>query len=36
VASIRYLDQFLKQNSNWLITERKLMVGWTDKRASKP
>lgn len=34
VASIRYLDQFVKQNGRWLFSERKLMVDWTDTRNS--
>ena len=34
VASIRYLDQFVKQDGSWLFAERKLMVDWTDTRAS--
>ncbi|GLS18490.1 hypothetical protein GCM10007874_15070 [Labrys miyagiensis] len=36
VASIRYLDQFVKQDGAWLFAERKLMVDWTDTRASAP
>ena len=34
VASIRYLDTFAKQDGGWLFAERKLMVDWTDTRAS--
>jgi ketosteroid isomerase-like protein len=34
LASIRYLDQFVKMDGQWLFTERKLMVDWTDSRAS--
>ncbi|WP_413992862.1 nuclear transport factor 2 family protein [Labrys okinawensis] len=36
IASIRYLDQFVKQKGTWLFAERKLMVDWTDTRASAP
>ena len=36
VASIRYLDQFVKQDGSWLFAERKLMVDWTDTRGSMP
>jgi hypothetical protein len=36
VASIRYLDQFVKQDGAWLFAERKLMVDWTDTRISVP
>jgi ketosteroid isomerase-like protein len=34
VASIRYLDTFVKQDGAWLFAERRLMVNWTDTRAS--
>jgi ketosteroid isomerase-like protein len=36
LASIRYLDQFVKQQGAWLFAERKLMVDWTDTRPSTP
>jgi ketosteroid isomerase-like protein len=36
IASIRYLDRFVKQHGAWLFAERKLMVDWTDTRASAP
>jgi ketosteroid isomerase-like protein len=36
LASIRYLDRFVKQDGVWLFGERKLMVDWTDTRASTP
>jgi hypothetical protein len=32
VASIRYLDSFIKTNGRWLFSERKLMVDWTETR----
>ena len=34
VASIRYLDEFVKQHGRWLFAERKLMVNWIDTRPS--
>ena len=34
VASIRYLDTFVKQDRAWLFAERRLMVNWTDTRPS--
>jgi ketosteroid isomerase-like protein len=34
VASIRYLDQFIKQDGQWLFAERRLMVNWIDTRPS--
>ena len=36
LASIRYLDQFVKQQGAWLFAERKLMVDWVDTRTSVP
>ena len=36
VASIRYLDEFVKQDGQWLFAERRLMVNWIDTRPSKP
>src|SRR6266478_870207 len=32
IASIRYLDEFLKQDGQWLFAERRLMVNWTETR----
>jgi hypothetical protein len=32
VASIRYLDAFVKQECRWLFSERKLMVDWIETR----
>jgi ketosteroid isomerase-like protein len=34
VASIRYLDTFVKRDGSWLFAERRLMVNWTDTRPS--
>ena len=34
IASLRYLDQFVKQDGTWLFAERKLLVDWTDTRNS--
>jgi hypothetical protein len=36
VASIRYIDRFVKRNGAWLFSERKLMVDWTETRNSNP
>ncbi len=36
IASIRYLDQFVKQDGGWLFAERRLMVDWTETRPSTP
>jgi ketosteroid isomerase-like protein len=36
VASLRYLDQFARQNGKWLFAERRLLVDWTDTRVSTP
>jgi ketosteroid isomerase-like protein len=33
IASIRYLDVFVKQHGDWLFAERKLMVDWTETRS---
>src|SRR5579859_4525093 len=35
VASIRYLDEFVKQDGQWLFAERRLMVNWIDTRPSR-
>jgi len=32
VASIRYLDRFVKLDGRWLFAQRKLMVDWIDNR----
>ena len=34
--SIRYLDSFVKTDGSWLISERKLIIDWTDRRPSRP
>jgi hypothetical protein len=34
VASIRYLDEFVRQDGQWLFAERRLMVNWVDARPS--
>ncbi len=34
VASIRYLDEFVKQGGQWFFAERRLMVNWIDTRPS--
>jgi ketosteroid isomerase-like protein len=36
IASIRYLDAFVKQDGEWLFAERRLMVDWTETRPSTP
>ena len=32
VASIRYLDQYVKQEGSWYFAERRLLVDWTETR----
>jgi ketosteroid isomerase-like protein len=34
IASIRYLDELVKQDGQWLFAERRLMVDWTETRPS--
>jgi hypothetical protein len=36
VASLRYLDTFVKTDGSWLFAERKLYVDWTETRSSHP
>jgi ketosteroid isomerase-like protein len=36
IASIRYLDEFTKQDGDWFFAERRLMVDWTETRPSTP
>ena len=33
VASLRYLDTFVKTDGTWLCSERLLYVDWADERA---
>ena len=36
VASLRFLDTFVKSDGTWLFAERKLYVDWTETRSSRP
>ncbi|MFF2616753.1 MULTISPECIES: nuclear transport factor 2 family protein [unclassified Kitasatospora] len=36
IASIRYLDRFVKRDGEWFFAERRLMVDWTETRPSTP
>jgi hypothetical protein len=36
VASLRYLDTFVKTDGVWLIAERNLYVDWTETHSSPP
>jgi SnoaL-like domain len=36
LASLRYLDQFVKLDGAWYFAERRLLVDWTDTRISQP
>ncbi|MFE3292130.1 nuclear transport factor 2 family protein [Rhodococcus sp. NPDC059234] len=36
IASIRYLDEFVRHEGNWLFAERRLMVDWTETRTGNP
>ena len=33
IASLRYLDMFVKEDGGWLFAERRLYVDWTEERA---
>jgi len=33
LASLRYLDTFVKMNGEWLFAERLLYVDWMEERA---
>jgi hypothetical protein len=33
IASLRYLDTFVKLDGAWLFAERRLYVDWIDERA---
>jgi ketosteroid isomerase-like protein len=35
-ASIRYLDEFVKQDGTWLFAQRRLLVDWTETGPSAP
>lgn len=35
-ASIRYLDEFVKEDGAWLFAERRLLVDWTETAPSAP
>jgi ketosteroid isomerase-like protein len=32
IASIRYLDSFVKRDSTWLIRQRQVLIDWTETR----
>ena len=36
IASLRYLDGFIKLDGIWYFSERKLIVDWTETRTSNP
>ena len=36
VASLRYLDSFVKIGGAWLFAERELNADWTETRQSQP
>jgi len=36
IASIRYLDELVKQDGQWLFAERRLMVNWTQTQPCTP
>jgi SnoaL-like domain len=36
IASLRYLDTFVKSDEAWLFSERKLYVDWTETRSAHP
>ena len=36
VASIRYLDELIKQDGQWFFAERRLLVNWIDTRPTAP
>ncbi|WP_247196531.1 nuclear transport factor 2 family protein [Streptomyces sp. GESEQ-35] len=36
IASIRYLDQFVKRSGDWFFAERRLLVDWTETRPCAP
>jgi ketosteroid isomerase-like protein len=36
VMSVRYLDVFVREADGWLITDRQIVIDWTDRRPSMP
>jgi hypothetical protein len=36
IASLRYLDSFVKIEGTWLFEERKLILDWSETRTSAP
>jgi hypothetical protein len=34
IASLRYLDEFVKHNGVWLFAVRRLIIDWTETRPS--
>ena len=36
VASLRYLDTFVKTHDGWLFAERNLILDWSETRPSTP
>ncbi|MDH6118818.1 nuclear transport factor 2 family protein [Kitasatospora sp. GAS204B] len=36
IASIRYLDEFVKRDGGWFFAERRLLVDWTETRPCVP
>lgn len=36
IMYIRYYDTFVREANNWLFSERKLIIDWTDSRPSNP
>jgi hypothetical protein len=36
IASLRYLDTFVKTDNAWLFAERNLILDWSETRPSAP
>jgi hypothetical protein len=36
VASLRYLETFIKIDGGWFFAERNLLLDWSEKRPSTP
>jgi hypothetical protein len=36
IASLRYLDTFVKTHDGWLFAERNLILDWSETRPSTP